>query len=79
MTATVILSPARAAEEVCHDEQLRIWADDHIIAALAMAGFIRENMTYDDVIELNDIVQRELKRIIEIAFDHPAARTIMRR
>jgi hypothetical protein len=76
---TVILNPAVAANRVCHEEQLRIWADDHIIAALAMAGYIREDMSYDDIIDLNQIVMRELKHIIEMAFDHPEAATILRR
>ncbi len=76
--ATITLTPARAAEEVCHEEQLRIWAEE-ITGSLSMAGYIRENMSYDDVIDLGQIVEREVKSIIEMAFDHPAAVTIIRR
>jgi hypothetical protein len=74
---TVILGPAAAAEAVCHDEQLRIWAEE-IMGALSIGGYIREDMSYDDVIDLGNIVQREIKSIVEMAFDHPEARTIRR-
>lgn len=75
---TVILSPAVAAETVCHEEQLRIWADDHIIGALAQEGYFREDLSYDDKNDIERIVMREIKNIIESAFDHPEARTIKR-
>lgn len=78
MTATVILSPAAAAETVCHEEQLRIWAHDHILAALSMGDYLRDDLSYDDGIELERMLMHEIKRIIEIAFDHPEARTIRR-
>lgn len=74
---TVILNPAAAAEAVCHEEQLRIWAEE-ITGSLSMAGYIREDMSYDDVIDLGKVVEREIKNIIEMAFDHPEARTIRR-
>ena len=74
----VILGPKMAAEVVCHDEQLRIWTDDHVLAALSMSGFLREGLSYDDVIELHGIVAREIKSIIQSAFDHPEAKTIRR-
>lgn len=77
MSATVILGPAAAAEAVCHEEQLRIWADD-VIEALAMGDFIRF-VTYDDKIEMQQIVMREIKSIVEGAFDHPEAKTIRRK
>jgi hypothetical protein len=78
MTATIILSPAKAAETICHEEQLRIWADDHIIGALAMEGYFRDDLSYDDKIDIERIVMREIKSIVESAFDHPAAVTIRR-
>jgi hypothetical protein len=77
MTATLILSPAAAAEAVCHEEQLRIWAHDDIIDALAMADFLRDDMSYEDGIELERLVMHELKDIIAAAFDHPEARTML--
>jgi hypothetical protein len=75
---SVILLPARAVEEVCHEEQLRIWAHDHILGALAMEGYIREDLSYGDGVDMERIVMHEIKQIIESAFDHPAAMTIRR-
>ena len=77
MSATVILNPQRAAEEVCHEEQLRIWAND-LVGYLSMENFLREDISYDEGIELERAIMRELKNIIESAFDHPEARTIKR-
>ena len=34
--STVILNPAAAADAVCHEEQMIIWAND-VIGALALA------------------------------------------
>lgn len=75
---SVILLPTKAMEEVCHEEQLRIWADDHIIGALAQEGYFRDDLSYDDKIDIESIVMREIKSIVESAFDHPAAVTIRR-
>jgi len=76
--STLILMPAAAVEEVCHDEQLRIWAHDELIGALALGGFLRDDLTCDDIIDMDATVARELKDIIKSAFDHPAAVTILR-
>jgi hypothetical protein len=76
MTATIILSPAAAAETVCHEEQLRIWADE-VISALGMEDYLKFS-SYADKIDMEQIVMREIKSIIESAFDHPEARTIKR-
>lgn len=77
MSATVILGPAAAAETVCHEEQLRIWADE-VISALGMEDYLKF-ISYADKIDMERIVMREIKSIIESAFDHPEARTIKRR
>lgn len=79
MSATIILTPTSAAESICHDEQLRIWAHDNIIGALSMSGYLRDDMTYDDGIDLEQMIMRELKSIMGMAFDHPEAVTIRRR
>jgi hypothetical protein len=78
MSAIVILSPAAAADAVAHEEQLCIWADDHIIGALALGGYLRDDLSYDDKVNLALDMQREIKSIIEAAFDHLEARTIKR-
>jgi len=76
---TVILTPAAAADEVCHEEQLRIWAHDNIVGALALGDWLRDGLSYDDQIELEQCMMREIKQIIVMAFDHPEAATIRRR
>lgn len=78
MDAVVILSPKVAADTVCHEEQLRIWAHDNLIGALAMGEYLREDLSYDERMELEHMLMRELKRVVEMAFDHPEARTIRR-
>jgi len=77
MSATVILNPASAAEIVCHEEQLRIWADE-MIAAIGMQGDFLKEMSYDELLDLGRIVEREIKNIVQSAFDHPEATTIRR-
>ena len=77
MTATVILGPAAAAEAVCHDEQLRVWADD-MISAIGMQGDFLKDLAYCDLVDLHSVVEREIKSIVESAFDHPEAATIRR-
>lgn len=74
---TVILTPAAAVEEVCHEEQLRIWADD-LISALGMENYLNFS-SYADKIDMERIVMREIKSIAEAIFDHPAAATVRRR
>lgn len=78
MMGTVTLTPIAAAEAVCHEEQLRIWAHDHIIGALSTGNFLRDDLIYDEIVELEDAMMREIKCIIESAFDHPEAVTIRR-
>lgn len=73
----VILNPAAAADAVCHEEQLRIWAEE-IVGCLSMEGYIREDMSYDDAIDIQKMIMREIKSIVEAAFDHPESRTIRR-
>ncbi|WP_375414391.1 hypothetical protein [uncultured Bradyrhizobium sp.] len=74
---TVILNPAAAAETVCHEEQLRLWADD-MISAIGMQGDFLKDLAYCDLVNLHRVVESEIKSIIESAFDHPEARTIRR-
>lgn len=77
MSATIILSPEAAADAICHDEQLRIWADD-IIGMLSVEKYLRDDLSYSDAVDLQTVVMREIKSIITMAFDHPEARTIKR-
>lgn len=77
MGAVVIHNPASAAEIVCHDEQLQVWADE-MIAAIGMQGDFLKDLAYCDLVDLHKIVQHEIKSIVESAFDHPEAVTIRR-
>ena len=78
MTATIILTPSQAANEVCHEEQMVVWASD-FVGMLSMGGWLREDISYADGVDLTEDVKRELRGIIESAFNHPEARTIKRR
>lgn len=75
---TIILTPAAAAAEVCHDEQMVIWASD-FVGMLSLGGYLRDDLGYGEGVDLTEDVKRELRSIIESAFDHPEARTIKRR
>jgi hypothetical protein len=77
MSTTIILGPAAAAEAVCHQEQMQIWSHE-IVVALGMNGYLRE-LDYGEVNEVHAVVESELRSIIEMAFDHPEARTILRK
>ena len=70
MSAVLLNHPAKAAELVCHDEQLMIWADD-LIGLLSMEDWLKDSLSYDDGIDLQKAVMRELKSIIAMAFTHP--------
>lgn len=76
MTATVILAPARAAEVVCHEEQRRVWAHELV---LAFSEYFRDNLDGSDIDHIHRLAESEVTKIVESAFDHPAARTIMRK
>jgi hypothetical protein len=78
MSATVILGPKAAAETVCHDEQMVIWAGA-FAGMLNMGGWLRDDLVYSEGVDLQEAIKRELKNIIEMAFDHPEARTIRKR
>jgi hypothetical protein len=72
MTAILLTHPAKAAEKVCHEEQLRIWAEE-IIGVLNIEGWLRDYLSYDDGIDIHNAIQREIKSIVSMAFTHPEA------
>lgn len=72
----IILTPAAAVQAVAHDEQLRIWAEE-VVGVLSVNGYLRD-LDYAEGVELHADVAREIKSILESAFDHPEARTIKR-
>lgn len=73
--SNVILTPQVAADEVCHPEQLRIWGNDLVSA---LDHYLRKDLDYSDYVDLAALAEREIKRIVKSAFDHPEAQTIKR-
>lgn len=71
---TIILGPKAAADSVCHDEQMEVWASD-FVGALSLGGYLRD-LDYSEGIDLTETVKSELRSIVEMAFDHPEAKTI---
>lgn len=72
VSALILRHPAKAAQEVCHEDQLTSWSGD-LVGALSLGEFIRDDLSYDDVIALHQLVQKEIKSIVEMAFTHPEA------
>lgn len=72
MTAVILRHPAKAAEQVCHDEQMVVWASD-FAGMLNMGGWLRDDLSYDDGLELQAAITRELRSIVTAAFTHPEA------
>ena len=73
--ATVTLLPSAAVDRICHAEQMVIWSGD-LAGALNLAGFLRDDMSYDDGVDLLRCLEREIRSIIRTALDHPEARTV---
>ena len=71
---SVTLSPAAAADSVCHEEQLVIWAGD-LVGRLSIEDYFRD-LSYDEGLELTACVKDEIKRIVSAAFNHPEVRAI---
>jgi len=73
---TVMLLPKAALDRICHDEQMVIWAND-FAGALSVEGYLRDDLSYADGVDLQEAIKRELRSIIGMALDHPEARTVM--
>lgn len=72
---SITLLPAAAVDRICHDEQMTVWSSD-FAGALSIAGYLRDDLDYDDVLGVHEVIQREIRSIIRMALDHPEARTI---
>jgi hypothetical protein len=72
MPAVILKHPAKAAELVCHDEQMVVWAGG-LAGMLNMGGWLRDDLSYDDGIEMQEAIKRELRSIVSMAFTHPEA------
>ena len=73
---SVTLLPTAAVDRICHDEQMVIWSGD-VAGALSLGDFLRSDLSYDEVLDLHKVIQRELRSVIRMALDHPEARTVM--
>lgn len=73
--ATVTLLPSAAVDRICHDEQMTIWSGD-FIGALSLAGSLKDDLSYDDIVDLHEVVKREIRSIVSSALNHPEARTV---
>lgn len=70
---TVLELPCRhckPADRVCHEDQLLVWASE-VTGTLSMGDFLRDDLSYDDGLDLHRVVMREVKRIVAAAFRHP--------
>jgi hypothetical protein len=59
-----------AADRVCHEEQMTVWSDD-IAGRLSMGNYLRDDLSYDDVVSLRAEVADEIRSIVKSAFSHP--------
>lgn len=73
--STITLLPNAAVDRICHDEQLTIWSGD-VVGALGLGGFLRDDLSYDEVADLHETVKREIRSVVRMALDHPEARTV---
>ena len=65
MTGVTQGSPQVAAETVCHQLQLTIWAQEIMEA---IEPHIAPDSSYGDMVDLSLSIQRELKSFVEAAF-----------
>lgn len=66
------LSPKLEADLVCHSDQLTIWGDELVDA---LANWIAVE-TYDDKIALARAAQKEIRDIVQTAFELAHANAI---
>lgn len=70
--ALLLRHPAKAAQAVCHEDQLVEWSSE-MMGRLSMGGWLRNDMSYDDGIEMDRAIRDEIRCIVESAFTHPEA------
>jgi hypothetical protein len=60
------------AAGVCHDDQLVIWAEE---ATWALQSFLKDPESWEDKVDLENALKREIARIVKTAFELAAQRT----
>jgi hypothetical protein len=73
----VILLPEVAAEAVCHEEQMTVWVSE-LTGELGLGHWLRDDLTYEDALNMDDALKRALRSIIGMAFNHSMAGTILK-
>lgn len=73
--ASITLLPNAAVDRICHDEQMVVWSGD-VVGTLSIGEFLRDDLSYDEIAQLHEVVKRELRSVIRMAFSHPEARTV---
>lgn len=65
---------AVGAARVCHKEQMTIWSGE-IVSRLNMGGYFRDDLSYDDIVDINAAVSEEIRSIAGTAFALATPRT----
>lgn len=73
MAAVILTHPAKAAEQVCHADQLQVWAHELLTDLLMSSDALREDMSYDEQVVAERVIQDKIKSIVTDAFTHPEA------
>lgn len=58
----------RTAEEICSDEQIAIWADE-MLADIGQRNLLRDDLDYDDTIDLHHTIGSKIKDIVVSALE----------
>lgn len=66
-----IIQGDNLADIVCHDEQMTIWADDFAMALAMQTNCLSSDMSYEDKIDMFNVLKAEIRRVIEHALTHP--------
>jgi hypothetical protein len=69
-------SASELANRVCHEEQLMIWAGE-ITGSLSAGGYLREDFSYEDILDAGAMVANCIRSIVESAFGHPELKTAL--
>ena len=53
-------------EEIAHDDQLEVWAEE---MTFAIMGWLKEPESYDDKVQLARAIKDECRKIVEITLE----------
>lgn len=55
-------------DDICHDEQMTIWTGE-VAGSLSMAGYLRDDLTYDDVIDIHRLIASEIRDVVKTVLE----------